>query len=77
MPSTVAVRPGPGLPLRRPDHNLGALPVDVLVFLLAVFGAFDVTLIGQLPYSEILMILLLPAVLATRAKARKANLLYL
>ena len=76
MSSTTAarLRPGmqpglrPGLRPRRPAFDMRTLWGDALVFLISAVGFLDITLIGQLPYSEILTLALLPALLATQAK---------
>lgn len=76
MSSTTAarLRPGmrlglqPGLRPRRPAFDLRTLWGDALVFLISAASFLDITLIGKLPYSEIFTLVLLPALLATKAK---------
>lgn len=73
MPTTIAARPG--IPIRRRPFDLRSPPdlrsmmIDAAVFLVAAASALDVTLVGQLLYSEIILLAIFPALIATRPKA--------
>jgi hypothetical protein len=67
MATTTTARSG--LVLQHRPFDLRQTMVDAAVFLIGATSSLDVTLVGQLPYSEIILLAALPVLIATRPKA--------